>query len=83
MVRVYSGAPAGVVGILQGVQKRSDVARACRWQDYLQPVDSSHRPDPPEDEQLEGSDLESRAGRAGSPFDVGATDGGSGAERLC
>lgn len=80
MVRIYSRATAGVVGGLQSVSKHPGPERACRGPNTPQLVASSSSPKPVERRQLEGSDLEPRAGAAGSSSDVGAYDGRSGTQ---
>ena len=78
MVCIYSGAATGVAGILQGMQKRPDPACSRRASNAPQLVVSSGDPDSADLRQFEEAYLESRAGRAGAPFDVGTADGGSG-----
>lgn len=80
LVHIYPGATAGITGVLQGMQKHPVLARACPEskvaRNVVSSITASVRNQPVEG----GSHLESRAGRACSPFDVGAPDGRSGEE---
>lgn len=80
MVRAYPRATAGVAGVLHGVQKHPDLESPCRYTYCPQLVALPFAEACTKGRKLkEGSHLESRAGRAGFQFDVGAFDGGSGA----
>ena len=80
LVRLYSAAPAGVAGVLPGMQNHPEPGRECRGLNTSQFVVFSGCKDNAEYTQLRGSHLEWLAGREGAPFDLGASDGGSGAE---
>lgn len=81
LVYLYAGATTSVVGVLQGLQGRPDVARPCRRSNTSQLVVLPQVTDFDEHLRLKTSILEPRADRAGSPFDLGASDGNSAAER--
>ena len=62
------------------MQRRPEPGRDHRGVDFSQPVVSSEPASSAQHVQLKDSHLQSRAGCAGPPFDMGAVDGGSGAE---
>ena len=81
VVYIYSGAAADVAGVLQSMQERPQLGRESRGPNTSKLVGSHKRADSAEYTKLEeGPNLKPRTGVAGCPIDVGASNGGFGAE---
>ena len=79
LVYIYSRAPAGIIGVLQSVQKRPEFGGDCQRSNTPQLV-GSEIADATEYAQPKTSHPEPRTCCAGSSFGVGASIGDSGAE---
>ncbi len=80
LVCVYSTAAICVTWVLQSMQKHSASVREYPGSNTSQPVGSPETSDPSGRAMLECWYRGSRAGGAGPPFDVVASDGGFGAK---